>query len=256
MNSVVLLTDFGIHDPYVGQMRGVLAQSGQPIHTIDLTHAIPDFDLLTGHWMISRCQQHFPHDAYWLCVVDPGVGSARAPLWVTVGERAFIGPDNGLLTWALSQPGAQVMQIDATAFAPPSHTFHGRDLFAQAIAHAIRSGPRALLTPLQSDPIRLSPSAWYQEEQERIRARIQWIDHYGNVVTSLADAKKLDGRVVLPSGQSILLPQVDTFSALPVGEAGLLVGGFGALEAVLNQASFSKKYSLKIGDWLTFIKKC
>ncbi len=39
---IVLFTDFGIHDPYVGQLKAVLTQAAPQIPVIDLLHQVPN----------------------------------------------------------------------------------------------------------------------------------------------------------------------------------------------------------------------
>jgi S-adenosylmethionine hydrolase len=72
---IALLTDFGTVDPYVAVMKGVLA-SRTDAAIYDLTHEIPPFDVFAAAWFLATVAPWWPR-AIFVCVVDPGVGTAR-----------------------------------------------------------------------------------------------------------------------------------------------------------------------------------
>ncbi len=41
VNTIVLLTDFGNRDPYVGIMKGVISRIARNLDLVDLVHQIP-----------------------------------------------------------------------------------------------------------------------------------------------------------------------------------------------------------------------
>jgi S-adenosylmethionine hydrolase len=75
---IVLYTDFGSDDIYVGQVKSVLlGQLGRPETIVDLTHAVPPFDVAAGAHLLAALQARFPRGTVFLAVVDPGVGTDR-----------------------------------------------------------------------------------------------------------------------------------------------------------------------------------
>jgi S-adenosylmethionine hydrolase len=71
-------------------------------------------------------------------VVDPGVGSRRAAIAVQTANYFFVGPDNGVLSLALSRERIKtIRRLDNEKYflTPVSFTFHGRDIFAPVAAH-------------------------------------------------------------------------------------------------------------------------
>lgn len=243
---VVLLSDFGWDDPYVGQVKGVLQRLSPGVPMIDLCHELPPFAVRAGSWLIERTWHHFPKRAVWLCVVDPGVGGARRALAGRVGGVRFVGPDNGLLSPFLSQPGVRVVEI-AQAGAP-GRTFHGRDLFAP-VAACLAGGEKVhRLGKRVGNPVLERERGWVRQGSGW-QAEVVWIDRYGNLITGLP-VDRLQGRTVVgnPGGR-----QVGTFQDLPVGESGLLVGSFGTVEVVVNQGSAAKRFGVAVGDWVTVL---
>src|SRR5262245_18985246 len=100
---ITLLTDFGLADAYVGEMKAVLLSSKKPPNIVDITHQITPFDIRNGAFQLLRSYDFFPEDTFHLAVVDPGVGSDRNCIYVKTERYHFIGPDNGLLIWAIRE---------------------------------------------------------------------------------------------------------------------------------------------------------
>ena len=132
MAVISLTTDFGLADGFVGIMKGVILCIAPHVCFVDLTHEVAPQDVRQAAYVLARAAPYFPAQTIHLAVVDPGVGSARRPLLVTTERAAYVGPDNGIFTHALAEPGAQAWELDQPRFWLPqvSRTFHGRDIFA------------------------------------------------------------------------------------------------------------------------------
>lgn len=245
---LILLTDFGLADPYAGQVKGVLARHAPGAPVIDLCHDLPPFAIESGAWLLGRSLPHMPAAAVWLCVVDPGVGSGRRALAVQSGSGFFVGPDNGLLTPVLADPASRVVvELPGADAAGVSPTFHGRDLFAPVAARlALGAGLEAVGTPLTTPPVLLSDPGWGVRDGGW-RARVMLVDRYGNLVTALPGAelrgRRVRGRIAgRPCGA--LVP---TFSGVEPGASALVVGGFGTVEVVVNQGSAAALFACGAG---------
>ena len=136
--TIGLITDFGLTDPYVGQMKAVLAKKAPHCPVVDISHDVEPFNVPQAGFFLAASYEHFPDDAVILAVVDPGVGTGRRIIGVEIGERMLIAPDNGLLTLALkfSWSEVRVFDLSKAVDAPKkvSHTFHGRDVFTPLAA--------------------------------------------------------------------------------------------------------------------------
>jgi S-adenosylmethionine hydrolase len=136
---ITLLTDFGLQDPYVGIMKGVIAGIAPGSPVADLTHLVPPGDIRAGALALLSSARFFPPGTVHLAVVDPGVGSRRRPIAIRAGAFSFVGPDNGLFTYVarFDEADTRVVEIANPAYRLPavSNTFHGRDIFAPAAAH-------------------------------------------------------------------------------------------------------------------------
>ncbi|NBT20898.1 MAG: hypothetical protein EBT17_02030, partial [Actinobacteria bacterium] len=83
-----------------------MADLAPHVRVIDLTHEIAPFDVRAGSLALARCISYVPNGIV-LAVVDPGVGTARRPIAVSVGggRGVLIGPDNGLLSMGVALAG-------------------------------------------------------------------------------------------------------------------------------------------------------
>ena len=160
LGTVTLTTDFGTGDPYVGAIKGVLLSTSPQIQLIDLSHDVPPQDILAGAYLLQHAAVEFPAGTVHLAVVDPGVGSARRALVVDAGGYHWVGPDNGLFSFALGLPGARAFEITHPDLQRDrlSATFHGRDLFAPTAARLAAGFCVVNVGPAIDDPVRLAPT--------------------------------------------------------------------------------------------------
>ena len=236
---IVLFTDFGNADPYVGQLKARLAQHAPAQLVVDLLHAVPDFNPHAGAHLLAALSAGFPPGAVFLAVVDPGVGLPRAAVVMTAGGRWFVGPDNGLLSVLAARHSDTRLWRITWQPAALSATFHGRDLFAQ-IAAEIADGqfPNEKLVTLNKLDVEFDGGDL---------PRVIYIDHFGNAWTGLRDLSS-DARVGVAGA---LFKQSDTFGCVGKGEGFWFNNSAGLLEIAVNRGSAATTYGVKVGDRVT-----
>lgn len=136
--AIVLLTDFGISDPFIGVMKGIIYTINPNALIIDLAHGISAQNILQACFTLTCNCSYFPIHSIFCVVVDPGVGSNRKPICIQTKDYTFVGPDNGVLWGAVKN--REIVQIihltnDEYFIKPISNTFHGRDIFSPVSAH-------------------------------------------------------------------------------------------------------------------------
>ena len=235
---IALFTDFGVCDPYVGQMHAVLAREAPGVPVIDLLHEVPQHDTRSGACLLPALAAEFPAGTVLVCVVDPGVGGPRRPLALELDGSWYVGADNGLFT--LAARWAQRRRAFEIGWRPQrlSATFHGRDLFAPVAARLL-TGRDAGLEPCDlEDP---GPQDWPDDPP-----RVVYIDHYGNVMTGVRARNVAGGARVHAGGRT--LEAADTFGSVARGEAFWYANSIGLLELAVNQGSAADALGLRIGD--------
>jgi len=135
---IVMMTDFGLHDVYVGQMKGVILSVAPAVQIIDLTHGVSPQNIVQGAFYLAKSLPFLPERSIVVSVVDPGVGSARRAIALETDNHTFLAPDNGLLSAVFnSQKIRQCVAITEERYlrVERSATFHGRDVFSCAAGH-------------------------------------------------------------------------------------------------------------------------
>lgn len=240
---IALLTDFGLEDPYVGQMKGVLAGLAPEALVVDISHQVRPFDVRQGAFYLAASWRFFPKGSIFLAVVDPGVGTERRLLIVRHSGCFFLGPDNGLLALVAGpDAGAMAWELDIPVEpGAASNTFHGRDILAPVAAHLAQgANPITLGRPLNLDEL-IKP-AWAAPVTAggEITAHVLHVDHFGNCLLNLALEKWL---VEAEHGPELLAPllqplvSVRTYADIPEGGVGMLAGSQGYWELAVNRGS-------------------
>lgn len=247
MSAVVLLTDFGRSDHYAGVLHGVVARDAPGVDRIDLGHDVDPGDVWGACFRLRCAWDHLPSDAVVLAVVDPGVGTARRAVAVSVGGRRIVAPDNGLATVCLPVDAAVELDWRRMDLPEPSRTFHGRDLFAPAAARLARGEPEAALGEAL-DPARLATCPLPEPEatEDGIRATVLHVDRFGNVVCNVVAADLPAGTVVrLPGG--VEPRRVATYGEATPREVVWYEGSSGLLELAVNRSSAALATGLERG---------
>lgn len=235
---LVLFTDYGWADPYVGQVKAVLHRLAPGIPLVDLLHDAPDFNPHAGAQLLHALSGPFPDGSVFFCVVDPGVGGPRQAMVMEADGRWFVGPDNGLLSIVGAR--ARVARYWNIDWQPDglSETFHGRDLFAP-VAAGIAAGT------LSGDWLKPIPAPRVQFDGADL-PRILYIDHYGNAWTGIRGGLADMGELVEVAGKQI--PWRRFFSDAGRGEVFWHVNSNGLLEIAANRAHAASLLGLKVGD--------
>lgn len=158
MGPITLTTDFGSADWFVGTMKGVILSIHPRAIIVGLTHEVAAGDVRAGAFALMSGYRFFPEGTIHIAVVDPGVGTARAALVVRTERFVFIGPDNGLLSFAMNcERVKEVRRIENPRFmlADRSRTFHGRDVFAPVAAHLSEGTKVSAVGPIANEWVKL-----------------------------------------------------------------------------------------------------
>lgn len=248
MATITLLTDFGLEDAYVGVMHGVIRGIAPTAGVIDLCHNVPRQDIPAGAFLLLTSYRYFPVGAIFVAVVDPGVGTDRKIVAARAGGYTFIGPDNGLLKWAVDDAGGAeaLVAVENPAMRLPGvgRTFHGRDVMAPAAAHLANSVPLERFGPplaaLSGEPF---------EPETRVeggkQGQVIYVDRYGNCITNLtAPAGDVGGRV-RAAGRWIEIH--DAYRKAAPGQPLALAGSAGFLEIAVRDGSAAQQLGLQRG---------
>ena len=264
---ISFMTDFGVGSSAPSVCRGVMLGIAPDARLVDVTHAIRQFAVRDGAFLLARSVPYFPVGVQ-VAVVDPGVGTARRPIALQAARGDYlVGPDNGLLVPAVRALGGLVTarSIENRALWLPtvSHTFHGRDIFSPVAAHLASGTPFEEVGPTL-DPSEITdlvlPGATARDGGLDTSALL--IDAFGNcrLAGETADlvsafgtlSRGLQFGLILPArgthpGLRVEVPWVATFGDVPVGSPLLFEDADYAGPALaVNQGSAAERFGLDL----------
>lgn len=257
---ITLTTDFGLADPYVGLMKGVVLGIAPQATIVDLTHGVPAGDILAGALVLDAAVDFFPPGTIHVVVVDPGVGSPRRALAVETDHFILIGPDNGVFTAALQRHAVRrAVELSDSRFHrhPVSSTFHGRDVFAPVAAHLAAGTRVEQLGPAAASPMVLVLPRPIPRG-DRMELHVLRIDHFGNLITDLTAGDLAQwtpeagwDRLVFEAGKAQVTGIRQTFADVPVGQPVAYFGSTGRLELAIRNDNAACAWGLGSGDTIS-----
>jgi len=241
---ITLTTDFGLSDPFVGIMKGVILSIVPNAQLVDISHDVHSYDILEAAFLIENTYRYFPEGTVHVLVVDPGVGSARRPIAVASHGHVFVAPDNGVLSTVL---GNEVHHITNKSLflSSVSQTFHGRDIFAPVAAHLARGMQIESVGPRILDFIKKSlPGP--RPQGDKLVGTVLRIDKFGNIITNLRRADLHCDFRILVAGSPVTR-FCRNFSEAETGEFFAFEGSTGYIEIALNQGSAADRLKVQRG---------
>ena len=184
---ITLLTDFGLRDPYVGIMKGVILSINPDARIIDISHQTKPGSVYQAAGLLQEAYPFFPKGTIHVAVVDPGVGSDRRPILIKTKDHLFVGPDNGMF-WPIIKTNHQTEIIHLTEtkyfLSDISNTFHGRDIFAPVAAHVSLE-----VDPLEMGSVINNPIPLHlpipEQKGAHLLGQVMRVDHFGNLISNI-----------------------------------------------------------------------
>ena len=251
---VTLTTDFGLREPFVGIMKGVMLAHAAQLRFIDMAHDISAFQPVVAGFWLAGALRYFPAGTLHVAVVDPGVGTPRALLVAFANEQAILAPDNGLLAPLASRGRIdRVIRIDNTRLvqfgvSDVSATFHGRDVFAP-LAAAIAAG-RCDPAALGSEVDTIDQSGWpltTPRADGGVSGVIVAVDRFGNLISNIGAAAvvALANPTIHIAG--LRLPLRRTYGEVAAGDYLGLINSFEVLEVARSRGNAAQGLNLGLG---------
>jgi S-adenosylmethionine hydrolase len=254
MRVITLLTDYGIRDSYVAEVKGAILRINPDVTIVDISHSVESYNVREGAFHLARSVTYFPNDSIHVAVVDPGVGGERSSIIIETHRGTLIGPDNGLLAPAAERLGVdRVVKITERKLLPPrvSDVFDGRDTFGPVASLIAKGEPATSFGPVVDGYTRI-PTYTAKITDKGIEASVIHVDGFGNLVTSITyDMLELlglepDSMVTFEvKGRRFTLPYVRNFSSVPRREPLAVVAGGGYLEISINMGNAMKSFEVE-----------
>ncbi len=258
-----MLTDFGLEGNFSGVIKGVMASVNRRLTVIDITHCVPQGDILHGAFLLKSAYRFFPEGTVFLAVVDPGVGSARRRLLIETRHYCFVGPDNGVVSLAASEDGIQrTYALENKRFFSREvcPTFEARDVFAplaalrasgrRGIYRYLKSVPGNTIVTLQIPSLQVSP--------DTIVAEVLSIDHFGNMAINMD--KSLCLQLLMERYYALVRKRriahfYSYYAEAPAHELFFTEGSFKCVEIAMKNKSAAESLQARVHDKVIFKKQ-
>jgi S-adenosyl-L-methionine hydrolase (adenosine-forming) len=257
-DSISFITDYGLEDGFVAACHGVAARIAPAARVIDITHLVQPGDVRRGAAVLAQTAPYLPPSVH-VAVVDPGVGTARRGVAVETPDGILVGPDNGLLSWAMAALGGAIRAFQLTNgdlwLHPVSPTFHGRDIFMPVAAHLAAGKDLAAA----GDEIDLAdvvtlPAPTSRVHDGEAEGEVMSVDRFGNVQLSIvaADVGELgigfgSPLVVRAGRRQLTVPFLETFAAVAPGEIVAFTDSAGLISLAVNAGDAAQQLGLPPG---------
>jgi len=264
---ITLTSDFGLADPYVAAMKGVILSLNPNAVIVDVSHAIRAQRVEQAAFLVEAARPYFPADAIHVAVVDPGVGTERRGLVLQTPLGIFVGPDNGVLSPALPEEvrratgegggrvplpeGATGVELTDPRYhrLPVSDTFHGRDVFAPVAAHISLGVALPELGEAVEEAFVLPPFRALRRPDGSLAGRVVHVDAFGNLITDVRGEDLPPGEITVEVRGRPIKGLRRTY-AKGIGLMAL-VGSSGYLEVALPGGSAAAETGADIGGPVT-----
>ncbi len=260
MSIITLLSDFGLKDPYVAEMKAIILSIHPQTQIVDITHKIEKFSVHMGAFVLASSAPHFPPGTIHVAVVDPGVGTKRRSIIVETKRNFYVGPDNGLLMLAAQKEGINhVYHVNNPQYMlhRVSRTFHGRDIFAPVAANLARGRSPLEFGPEIQDYL-LPEFANPHVREGELLGEVLHIDNFGNIISNISeeDLEKMGIREgcslrIKLDGKMLTVKLCSAYGEVPERTPLAIIGSNDFFEVSINQGSASRMLKAKIGDPLS-----
>jgi len=237
---ITLITDFGLIDPYVAMMKGVILSINPEARIVDITHQVKVGSILSASNLIRETFLFFPPGTIHVGVVDPTVGSQRRAIALEAGGHLFVGPDNGLFGQIMNDhENCRIFQLENKKYFLPqkTYTFHGREVFSPVAAHLSRGVPPDRMGSIIEDPVALLPPA-PRKRGGFFYGQVTRVDNFGNIITNitLQDLQSFMGTAdpVIELGSIRIKGIHRIYAEAEAGEVLALINSSNLLELAVN----------------------
>jgi len=247
MSIIALLTDYGLHDHYVGTIKGVIKTINPKAEIIDISHNINLGNVLSASFLLASSYKYFPLNTIFICIVDPDVGSECKPILLKTKNYYFVGRNNGVFSQVLENENVEkIIVIDNLNYflKPISNTFNGRDIFAPIGAYLSKGiNPEEFGKEININNLFNLQLPRPLIKEDAIEGDIIYVDKFGNLITNIHRNllnKELSKYIIKFS--TIQINGINTtFSDVKKNDILCYIGSSGYLEIALNFDSLDKK---------------
>jgi S-adenosylmethionine hydrolase len=235
-------------------MKGQLLTQLDTVNIIDISNNIEKFNIPQAAFILKNSYSNFPSSTVHIVMV--GINSPDIDyIIIKHKDQFFIGQDNGLFSLVFENEAILAYQLNLSA-PPELSSFPEKSILVQAASHLSRGGvPEVIGEQIQSLASMISYAPVIQNDT--IRASVQHVDSYGNVITNLnkevfnkySRDRNVDIRFRIPHAR---VTKISTkYSDVDGGDIVALFNASGFLEIAINSGKAAGLLGIRINDTIS-----
>ena len=250
MAIITLTTDWGTKDHYIGAVKGTILRQMPEATIVDITHAIPAFDLNQAAFIIRNFYKNFPAGSIHILAVNTEASIRHPHTLVKYEEHWFIGADNGIFSLIFDNKPELIIDLDVIQDSV-YFTFSTRDVFAKVACHIASGKPAGELGHVKKEV--LQKIAFRPVLQgDLIKGQVIYVDNYENAFTNITEPlfkSATKGRkfaITFRSAKYRITQISKSYQDVPEGEMLALFSSSGHLEIAMNKGNAASLLGLNV----------
>jgi S-adenosyl-L-methionine hydrolase (adenosine-forming) len=254
---IVLLTDYGVEDYRISQLKGIIYSNFPEASVIDASHSVPAFDIYTGAFMLDIAAKEFPENVVFIAIVAPYTPPVTEYIVLTNNKnQIFVVPDNTLIGPVIKRTGIKTLYrvTNEGLFDKPI-----KELVAERIegkvGALIASGSRMNDIGTATKDYKASDIQEPAIVGNKLVGTVIYIDHYGNAVTNIP--QKIAAEFGLKPGDIVRVKVLQDeiyakfgiiYSDVPRGDViAFVCNNLDMVQLSINLGNFAEVYGVKAG---------
>lgn len=247
MPFITLTTDFGYEDLYVGRFKGYLVSHNTDIQIIDISHGIPNFNIIAGGYSLRHSFDSFPKGTIHIIRVNEQGIFNEGLLVASLRGYIFLAPDNGVLPIATNNEFDWIRKVDLDSI----DSVIADEIYALVLQNTLNNNLHNI--SIEADNFQSNSNWEILKSDHAVRGMVTIVDKFGNISTNIhiEDIKdyfskfteyKIEYRV-----KGTIHRIVENYNDVVDGETMCRVNDMGFLEIAINKGSASKLLGVKFG---------
>ncbi len=254
MAIITLTSDLGDNSHYPAIIKGGIWSLMPGVQLIDVTHNIPNFDLMQAAYVARQVFAAFPKGTVHLLAIDPSLETSPSVV-MKYADQYFVGPNNGLMSLISDGKVHEGHEVTQEALHDQRYprSFRAARVFGPTAAYLAQGGDWNKVGPAT----RLKDLRWGEPSYHGncLRGKIIFIDNFGNAVTNIQRqgflSLKQERRFEIFIRSIRLRRIVNTYADVPKADALAIFGQGDHLEIAMREASAAQLLGLKVNDMIT-----
>jgi S-adenosylmethionine hydrolase len=251
---ITLTTDLGLHDYYVGALKGAILSQMPEVTIVDITHSVPPFDIRHAAYVLRQAYLNFPKDTVHILGINAEASPNQNHVAIYCDGHYFIGTDNGIFSLLFEKVPDKIYDLSNIRQDTDLLIFPVKDVFVKAACHLSRGGTPEVLGVQQED-FRKLDTVNPVFTDNTLHGTVIYVDSYGNSVVNITkkifnDSVKGKKFTIEFSGEEISEIS-QRYNESAGGNILALFNSAGHLEIAQAQDSVSRLYNLSVGSSIT-----